>query len=106
MIAQVSWHLGSSFWLLSATRLPRPRPSSEPIEGKWKTASGETAEIASCGGGFCVTLKTGKYAGTQIGKMAGSGRRTIPARSPTPKHDKTYSGSGTVCGNALKMKGC
>ncbi|MDI7861210.1 DUF2147 domain-containing protein [Rhizobiaceae bacterium n13] len=79
--------------------------AGEPIEGDWKTASGETAAIAPCGGSYCITLKTGKFSGKQIGKLAGtdgsySGEITDPAE------DKTYSGSGTVSGNALKMKGC
>ena len=33
--------------------------AAEPIEGNWKTASGATAQIAPCGGSFCVTLKSG-----------------------------------------------
>ncbi|MGK9050122.1 DUF2147 domain-containing protein [Neorhizobium sp. CSC1952] len=79
--------------------------AAEPIEGNWKTASGETAAIGKCGTAYCVTLKTGKYAGKQIGRLSGkageySGEITDPAE------DKTYSGSGSVNGNALKMKGC
>jgi len=79
--------------------------AAEPIEGSWKTASGETAAIGKCGSAYCVTLKTGKYAGKQIGKLSGkdgeySGEITDPAE------DKTYSGSGSVTGNSLKMKGC
>ena len=82
-----------------------PALSAEPIEGNWKTASGETAAIAPCGGAFCITLKTGAHAGKQIGKLAGSG--TDYSGSITdPKEDKTYSGSGSVSGNTLKMKGC
>ena len=47
--------------------------AAEPIEGNWKTASGETASIGPCGAAFCVTLKTGKHAGKQIGKLSGKG---------------------------------
>lgn len=79
--------------------------AAEPIQGNWKTASGETAEIAPCGGAFCVTLKTGKYAGKRIGKLAGSGA-DYTGEITDPKDDKTYSGSGSVSGNSLKMKGC
>ncbi len=79
--------------------------AAEPIEGKWKTASGATAEIAPCGGSFCVTLKSGKFNGKQIGKMAGSGD-SYSGEITDPESDKTYSGSGTVSGNSLKMKGC
>lgn len=79
--------------------------AAEPIEGNWKTASGETAVIGKCGTAYCVTLKTGKHSGKQIGKLSGkdgeySGEITDPA------DDKTYSGSGSVSGNSLKMKGC
>ncbi|MCJ7995981.1 DUF2147 domain-containing protein [Rhizobium cremeum] len=79
--------------------------AAEPIEGNWKTASGATAEIAPCGGSFCVTLKSGKHAGKQIGKMAGTGG-IYKGEITDPEADKTYSGSGTVSGNSLKMKGC
>lgn len=79
--------------------------AAEPIEGSWKTASGETAAIAACGGSFCVTLKTGKYAGKRIGKMQGSGN-DYSGEITDPSEDKTYSGYGTVSGNKLRMKGC
>ena len=82
-----------------------PALAAEPIEGKWKTASGETAQIAPCGGSFCVTLKTGKYAGKRIGKLEGTGG-SYSGEITDPKDDKTYSGSGSVSGNSLKMKGC
>lgn len=79
--------------------------AAEPIEGNWKTASGETAKIGACGSAYCITLVTGKYSGKQIGRLSGkdgsySGQITDPAE------DKTYSGSGSVTGNSLKMKGC
>lgn len=79
--------------------------AAEPIEGNWKTASGATAEIAPCGGNFCVTLKSGKHSGKQIGQMSGSGD-SYKGTITDPEADKTYSGSGTVSGNSLKMKGC
>lgn len=79
--------------------------AAEPIVGNWKTASGETAAIAACGGSFCVTLKSGKYAGKRIGKMDGAGS-DYSGEITDPSEDKTYSGYGTVSGNSLKMKGC
>jgi uncharacterized protein (DUF2147 family) len=79
--------------------------AQEPIIGNWKTASGETAQIASCGGSYCVTLKTGKFAGKKIGTLAGTGG-TYNGEITDPKNDKTYSGSGSLSGNLLKMKGC
>lgn len=79
--------------------------AAEPIVGNWKTASGATAEITPCGGAFCVTLKTGKHAGKRIGNLAGSGG-AYSGEITDPENDKTYSGSGSVSGNSLKMKGC
>ncbi|WP_174020048.1 DUF2147 domain-containing protein [Agrobacterium fabrum] len=79
--------------------------AGEAIEGNWKTASGETAVIGPCGGAFCVTLKTGKHAGKQIGKLSGKGN-SYSGEITDPANDKTYSGTGTVSGNSLSMKGC
>lgn len=79
--------------------------AAEPIEGNWKTASGATAQIAPCGGSYCVTLKTGKHAGKQIGKMSGADG-AYKGTITDPEADKTYSGSGKVSGNSLKMQGC
>lgn len=79
--------------------------AAEPIVGNWKTASGATAQIAPCGGAYCVTLKSGKHAGKQIGKMAGTGGN-YKGTITDPEADKTYSGSGSVSGSSLKMKGC
>ena len=79
--------------------------AGEPIEGNWKTASGATATIAKCGDSFCITLKSGKHAGKQIGKLDGSGA-DYTGSITDPEADKTYSGAGTVNGNSLRMKGC
>ncbi|MDO9418019.1 DUF2147 domain-containing protein [Pararhizobium sp.] len=79
--------------------------AAEPIVGNWKTASGATAAIANCGGGYCITLKTGKHAGKKIGKMSGSGD-SYSGSITDPDTDKTYSGDGTVSGSSLKMRGC
>ena len=79
--------------------------AEEPIVGNWKTVAGDTAAIAPCGDSYCVTLKTGKYAGKQIGKMQGTGN-SYTGELTDPSEDKTYSGSGTVSGNKIKMQGC
>ncbi|TDH35824.1 DUF2147 domain-containing protein [Pseudohoeflea suaedae] len=78
---------------------------ADPIEGNWKTKSGETAAISSCGGAYCVTLKSGKHAGKRIGKMSGS-NGTYSGSITDPAKDKTYSGNATLSGNTLKMQGC
>lgn len=85
--------------------MPGAALAAEPIEGNWKTASGATAAIAKCGGGFCITLKTGKHAGKRIGQMKGAGA-DYTGSITDPETDKTYSGSGAVSGNSLRMKGC
>ena len=79
--------------------------AAEPIEGNWKTQGGETAAITNCGGAYCVTLKTGKHAGKQIGKMSGTGEK-YKGSITDPANDKTYSGSASISGTSMKMKGC
>ncbi|SIR14597.1 Uncharacterized conserved protein, DUF2147 family [Rhizobium sp. RU20A] len=79
--------------------------AAEPIVGNWKTQSGATAAIANCGGAYCITLKTGKHAGKQIGKVSGAGA-SYSGEVTDPDSDKTYSGSANVTGNSLKLKGC
>ena len=78
---------------------------ADPIEGNWRTQSGETAAIASCGGAYCITLKSGKYSGKRIGKMSGSGGNYSGTITDLAD-DKTYSGSATVAGASMKLKGC
>lgn len=90
---------------LAAIVGPVAAQAAEPIEGNWKTESGETAAIGKCGDGFCITLKTGKFSGRQIGKLSGAGNE-YTGEITDPEADKTYSGSGSVSGNSLKMKGC
>jgi len=78
---------------------------ADPIEGNWKTKSGETAAISKCGGSFCVKLTTGTHAGKSIGKMK-SDNGGYSGTITDPKKDKTYSGSASISGNTMKMKGC
>lgn len=93
-------------WMAAALLVvPGMALAAEPIEGTWKTASGETAAIARCGGSFCITLKTGKFAGKRIGRLEGAGA-DYTGSITDPAADKTYSGSGSVSGHSLKMKGC
>lgn len=79
---------------------------ADPIEGNWKTKSGETAAIGGCGGGFCITLKTGEYAGRQIGKMSPIGDGQYEGSITKPSSGKTYSGKASLSGNSMKLKGC
>jgi uncharacterized protein (DUF2147 family) len=79
---------------------------AEPIEGNWRTESGESASIAACGADYCVTLTSGAHNGKQIGRMAAQGNGRYKGSITDPADDKTYSGSGTVNGNSLSMRGC
>ncbi|MGI9352500.1 MAG: DUF2147 domain-containing protein [Rhizobiaceae bacterium] len=79
--------------------------SAEPIVGNWKTKSGETAAINKCGGAFCIKLKTGDYAGENIGKLSGSGAE-YSGTIRDPEDDKVYTGSAKVSGARMKLKGC
>ena len=90
---------------LLAAMTAAPSFAAEPIVGKWRTASGETAAITKCGGSYCINLKTGKYAGKRIGKVSGSGGK-YSGSITDPADNKTYSGSARINGNSMKMKGC
>ena len=79
--------------------------AAEPVVGSWKTANGETAKIASCGGAYCITLATGKFSGRRIGKMSGS-EGSYSGEITDPNADKTYAGTATVTGSSLKLTGC
>lgn len=79
---------------------------ADPIEGNWRTKSGETAKIVPCSGGYCITLTTGEHAGRQIGKMAPSGANSYAGEITDPGEDKTYKGKASLSGGALTMKGC
>jgi uncharacterized protein (DUF2147 family) len=91
---------------IAATMLFAGAALADPIEGNWKTKDGDTAAIGSCGGGFCITLKTGEYAGKSIGQMTATGSGSYEGSITKPSNGKTYSGKGTLSGDTLKMKGC
>lgn len=78
---------------------------ADPIEGNWRTESGQTANIAKCGSSFCITLKTGDFAGRRIGKVKLSGAKYVGTLTD-PEDDRTYSGTGRINGNTLSMTGC
>lgn len=78
---------------------------ADPIEGNWKTNSGETAAISG-GGPFSITIKTGKHAGKRIGSFSASGGGKYTGKITDPANDKTYSGKATLSGSNLKMSGC
>ncbi|MGI9366211.1 MAG: DUF2147 domain-containing protein [Rhizobiaceae bacterium] len=75
------------------------------IVGNWKTQSGETAGIAKCGNAFCITVKTGQYAGKRIGRMTGK-NGSYSGTIVDPSDSKEYSGSAKVSGSNMKLRGC
>ena len=79
---------------------------ADPIEGKWRTESGETAAIGGCGAAFCITLKSGEYAGQTIGEMSAVGDGKYEGSITKPSTGKTYSGKAKLTGNSLKLSGC
>lgn len=80
--------------------------AADPIEGSWRTQAGSTAAIANCGGGFCITLKSGKYAGKMIGKLSPAGGESYSGSITDPETDKTYSGKARISGASMKLSGC
>ena len=79
--------------------------AAEPIVGNWKTESGETAAIGACGSSYCITVKTGQYAGKRIGRLSGSGA-SYKGTITDPSDGKEYSGSAKVNGGKMRLKGC
>ena len=91
---------------LAATMIMAGIGYADPIEGDWKTEKGGTAGIATCGGSFCIKVKTGPYKGQSIGKFKANGDNQYSGNITDPETDKTYSGKGALSGNSLKMSGC
>ena len=91
---------------LTATMVLASVALADPIEGNWKTKDGDTAAIGACGGSFCITLKTGEYAGKNIGSMQSSGGGKYKGTITKPSNGKTYSGSATLSGSSLELSGC
>lgn len=79
--------------------------AADNIVGDWKTQSGETAGISKCGGAFCITVKTGQYAGKRIGRMTGK-NGSYSGTIVDPSDSKEYSGSAKVSGSSMKLRGC
>lgn len=89
---------------VAATLMMTAGAFADPIDGNWRTDSGETATIA--GSGSSITLKTGKYKGKRIGSMSASGGGKYTGTITDPANDKTYKGRASISGNSLKMQGC
>jgi uncharacterized protein (DUF2147 family) len=79
---------------------------ADPIEGKWKTEAGSTAQISACGGAFCIKLVSGSHSGKQIGKMTAGGANSYSGTITDPANDKTYKGKASLSGGSLSLSGC
>ena len=90
----------------TATMLFAGTAMADPILGNWKTESGTTAQISGSGGSFTVTLRSGAHEGKRIGQMNASGNNRYKGTITDPADDKTYSGSATLNGDSLAMRGC
>lgn len=80
--------------------------AADPLEGRWRTQSGETAQIGACGSGLCITLRSGKHAGKQIGSVKPQGSNAYAGTIIDPADDKSYSGKASLSGSALTLSGC
>lgn len=89
----------------AATALMVMPALADPIEGNWRTASGGNTKVSKCGGSFCIKVTSGEHNGKQIGKLAPKGKQYVGTITD-PSDDKTYSGSATVAGSTMKLKGC
>lgn len=79
--------------------------AADSLIGNWKTEDGATSAIAPCGSGYCITVKTGKYAGKKIAQFS---RRNgnYASQITDPASNKTYNGTLKLSGNTVKMQGC
>jgi uncharacterized protein (DUF2147 family) len=75
------------------------------LSGNWKTGGGETAMIAQCGSDYCITAKSGKFAGQQLGSFSGTAG-IYDGRLTDPQNKATYSGKLTLSGDSLTLRGC
>ncbi|MER8532862.1 DUF2147 domain-containing protein [Mesorhizobium sp. M1005] len=99
MFRQVSLALAAAIMMTGAAW-------ADPIEGNWKTQAGSTAAISGGGGAFSIMLKSGKFAGKNIGSLKVAGDNKYAGTITDPETDKTYSGKASLSGSSLKMSGC
>lgn len=71
--------------------------------GEWKTQAGETAVIAACGSAYCITAKTGEYAGQQLGSVKATGNE-YAGKLTDPRNKAAYSGKLTVSGDTCRCQ--
>lgn len=92
--------------LFTCLTLAGPALAADAIEGRWRTQSGETAQIAACGSALCITLRSGKHSGKQIGSMNPGAAGQYSGTITDPADDKSYSGKASLSGRSLSLSGC
>lgn len=82
--------------------------AAAPIEGVWKTESGDQAQFYGCGSSICIKLLTGPKKGTMLSRdLSADGEGVYRGSLFNPRDERTYSGSATLVGSgSLKLKGC
>ena len=93
--------------------------AADPVEGVWKTETGETGgylhvKIAACGDALCGTIakvvnndNTSIQGKRMIWDMQAKGNGSYNGgRIWAPDVDKTYRSKMSLSGNALKVSGC
>ena len=91
---------------LAATLIMAGAAWADPIEGKWMTKDGIPLTISACGVSFCMTVADGEYKGKSVGSMKAKGDGKYAGSITRLSTGKTYSGSGRLSGNSLKVSGC
>lgn len=80
--------------------------AADPIEGTWQTHEGADVGIATCDQGYCLTVSSGQYAGTVIGRMTPKRAGYYEGDISRPGDSQTYSGKAEVKGDTLTITGC
>jgi uncharacterized protein (DUF2147 family) len=80
--------------------------NADPIEGRWATADNTVANISACADSFCILLKTGDYAGKEIGKLKFISEGKYSGEIMDPDDQKHYTGRAALKGKELKLSGC
>jgi uncharacterized protein (DUF2147 family) len=79
--------------------------ASDAVVGDWRTEVGTTATISPCGRGYCIRMKTGNHAGKHIGSFSRTDEGYY-GEITEPDSGKTFTGTLSVTGNIMKMRGC
>ncbi|MGN6550104.1 MAG: DUF2147 domain-containing protein, partial [Pararhizobium sp.] len=78
---------------------------ADPIEGHWRLPNGVRARVTQCATAYCVTLESGRFSGTRIGRLHRT-KSGYAGRIVNPRTNKSYNGRGRIQGNRLTVQGC